>query len=127
MDTDWIQVGMQVAEYDHGLGRFGDATITRVKKVTTTQIVCATGHVFRRDTGYAFGSGRGLLLPLGDTRVVDAVARAKLAELPPKIDQLCQNAGHRAKDVIAVLDRVSQAVGDARAAIERLGEQRHPS
>jgi hypothetical protein len=118
MNTDWIAEGKQVAEYDLGRGRHGDATITKVAKLTGTQVICDSGNVYRRDTLYAVGAGRGFLLPLTDARVIGVRARRRLQSLHGELDDLFHQPAEDLDEVLAVLSRVNEAVHQARDEID---------
>lgn len=114
MDTDWITEGARVAEYSSS----GWIGLTTVERLTATQVVCANGHRFRRDTGHLVGDHyRSELLPLNDPRVRDAAAADVLNALGYTVDKMCRDHRSGAAGVLTTLTEIERVVADARAAI----------
>lgn len=124
MDTpDWVIEGARVADWG-GYGFSRSVSITTVVRLTATQIVCANGKRYRRDTLRGLGdSYRSELLPLTDPQVVNDLGRQRLSSLRHEIDRLCAGVGRGVESVLVVLDQIEQAVAAARKAISSPGEQ----
>lgn len=121
-DTDWITEGATVAEYSR---RDVDARVafTTVERLTATQIVCANGRRYRRDTGgIVGGDGRTELAHPSEARVVNVVAAKTLSSLRFHVDQMCKDHAGRAEAVLMTLTDIELAVAKARTAITKLTE-----
>lgn len=115
-DTTWITEGVTVAEYGYR-DRTAQASFTTVERLTATQIVCANGNRYRRDSGLLVGAGRGELRPVDDRSVRDAVALATIERLRYPLDRLFRDLQGNEAAMLAILDRVDQLVAEARAMI----------
>lgn len=115
-DTSWIVEGATVAEYDLRY-RENRASFTTIERLTATQIVCANGNRYRRDTLTQVGGGRGELRRTDDPGVRNSVAGKTLSHLRFEVDNLCKDHRGGADAVLATLEQIEKAVREARDAI----------
>lgn len=115
-NTSWIAEGATVAEYD---ARHMDnrVTFTTVERLTATQIICATGNRFYRETGRIVGGDRIELQPVNNQGVRDTVALRQVEILRWQLSDMCKDVRGGEAAMLAILDQLEQAIAEARAVI----------
>lgn len=118
-DTDWIREGAEVVEYTQSI-MSASVTLTTITKLTKTQIVLANGARYDRkrlrpvgDTAY-----RRKLLSADDEQVREVLAREQFQRMTAIVDGVLRDSGNGRIDMLPALDKIEQAVADARAAID---------
>jgi hypothetical protein len=120
-DADWITEGAKVAEYTRK-GANARVSFTTVERLTATQIVCANGARYRRDTLGIVGGGRAELAHPAEQRVVHVVAAKELSSLRHRVDQMCKDHSGYPEAVLLTLADIEVAVAKVRTAITSLAE-----
>lgn len=117
-DTDWVQVGATVAEYDHRYRMNPRVAFVTVERITPAQIVCVNGNRYRRDNGTRVGERGVEIRPVDDREVRGVVAKRTAERLCFDVDRMRLAMGRGETDALALLDQVEAAVAAARAMID---------
>lgn len=125
----WAVEGAAVAVYTTGRSS-ADVLLTTIDRLTATQVVCANGFKFYRDTSHPFGHGLAQvgnyygsqLLPAEDEQVRAVLAQREFHELRVNIDAVFRAGAGRFDTMLAALDRIAKLVAATHADIIQRAE-----